>query len=211
MRAGSRRIRVLVRPARASIKTSLVINTDRCTYLIAPVVRFSVLRTRQTEIATENHPKLGAASFQCTSSEVPLKCASTVGTRNAERLSWLENRPRPVADTSSFSIPLIAGKKITEMPVICGVGLRRFGGGGRGEAPQCGLLPVGRKGPSICSIPEFTPTGAGSWLPAPAAGDGGLVLVVRVSIPQVAACVRLWTRILRRIDATWPFTVPSVM
>lgn len=35
------------------------------------------------------------------------------GTRNAERGSWLENRRRPLADTSSFSIPLIAGKKIT--------------------------------------------------------------------------------------------------
>jgi len=39
MRPGSRRIRVLAGPARASIETSLVINTDRRTHLIAPVVR----------------------------------------------------------------------------------------------------------------------------------------------------------------------------
>lgn len=48
-------------------------------------------------------------------------------TKRRKSLSWLEYRSRPLADIISFSIPLIAGKKIIEVPVICGAGLRSFG------------------------------------------------------------------------------------
>jgi hypothetical protein len=54
-------------------------------------------------------------------------CANRWHKERRKSMSWLEYRPRPVADISSFSIPLIAGKKIIEVPVVCGAGLRRFG------------------------------------------------------------------------------------
>src|SRR6185312_3162357 len=41
--------------------------------------------------------------------------------------------------------------------------------------------------------------------------EGGELLFAALFIPQIAACVRFWTRILRRIALTWTFTVASAM
>jgi hypothetical protein len=125
----TRRIDVLVGPARTSIETNLVINTGRRSYLIAPVVRFPAVSGRgKRMIPTDNHLKLvGAVSFDALL-RVTLRCAPTVGTKERrKRLSRLVYRPQPAADIGSFSIPPIAGKKIIEVPVIFEAGLRRFG------------------------------------------------------------------------------------
>jgi hypothetical protein len=76
-------------------------------------------------------------------------------------------------------------------------------------------IAFGPIGLAFCSRSELTPTGSGSRLLLPGASDGELVPVVRAShplfIPQIAACVRLWTRILRRIVVTWTFTAASAI
>src|SRR6202048_1228730 len=60
---------------------------------------------------------------------------------------------------------------------------------------------------------EIISTGFGNRLLTSEAEGGELTVAGRVNvplfIPQIAACVRFWTRILRRIALTWVFTVVS--
>src|SRR6185295_10524749 len=81
----------------------------------------------------------------------------------------------------------------------------------------------------ICSVPDRAQRyrcpdlldlgdhldGFGSRLLTSEVESGKLLFASRVSdplfIPQIAACVRFWTRILRRIALTWTFTVASAM
>src|SRR5258707_5778392 len=76
-------------------------------------------------------------------------------------------------------------------------------------------MPPGGSDASICLISEITATGFGSGLLTSEVAGGELLFTVRVTdplfIPQIAACVRFWTRILRRIALTWTFTVASAM
>src|ERR1700737_1653184 len=78
----------------------------------------------------------------------------------------------------------------------------------------CSITPNGTDAP-ICLISERTSTGFGSCLPTLEVEGGELSFAGRVNvslfIPQIAACVRLWTRILRRIALTWTFTVASAI
>src|SRR5258706_9886072 len=67
----------------------------------------------------------------------------------------------------------------------------------------------------ICLISEITSTGFGSGLRTSKVEGRELLFASRVTdplfIPQIAACVRFWTRILRRIALTWTFTVASAI
>src|SRR6266550_1191220 len=57
--------------------------------------------------------------------------------------------------------------------------------------------------------------GFGSRLLTSKVEGGELLFASRAAdqlfIPQIAACVRFWTRILRRIALTWTFTVASAI
>src|SRR5882724_10710016 len=68
---------------------------------------------------------------------------------------------------------------------------------------------------SICLISDITATGFGGGLLTLEVAGGELLFTLRVSdpllAPQIAACVRFWTRILRRIALTCTFTVASAM
>src|SRR5437868_5382427 len=79
---------------------------------------------------------------------------------------------------------------------------------------SCPIAPGGTDVP-ICLISEIISTGFGSRLLTSEVEGGELLFASRVSdplfIPQIAACVRLWTRILRRIALTWTFTVASAI
>src|SRR5882724_5308945 len=62
---------------------------------------------------------------------------------------------------------------------------------------------------------EVASTGLGSRLHISEVYGGEPLFAGRVNdpwfTPQIAACVRLWTRILRRIALTWTFTVASAI
>jgi hypothetical protein len=68
---------------------------------------------------------------------------------------------------------------------------------------------------SICLLLETTSMGPGSSLPSSTAADRETSVAGRDSEPlfiaQIAACVRFWTLILRRIALTWTFTVASAI
>ncbi len=68
---------------------------------------------------------------------------------------------------------------------------------------------------SSCLISEIASTGLGSRLLVSEPDSGERLFAGRVSdplfTPQIAACVRLWTRILRRIALMWTFTVASAI
>src|SRR5258707_6614226 len=68
---------------------------------------------------------------------------------------------------------------------------------------------------SICLISDITATGFGSGLLTLEVAGRELLFTVRVSdpllAPQIAACVRFWTRILRRIALTCTFTGASAL
>src|SRR6202043_2821256 len=65
------------------------------------------------------------------------------------------------------------------------------------------------------SISGISATGFGSRLFISDVDKGNLLFAVRSNeplfTPQIAACVRFWTRILRRIALTWTFTVASAI
>src|SRR5881396_668029 len=73
----------------------------------------------------------------------------------------------------------------------------------------------GGAGVSICSISEMALTGSANRSLMLEIDGGELPFSARVwdplLIPQIAACVRFWTRILRRIALTWTFTVASAI
>src|SRR5258705_986763 len=79
---------------------------------------------------------------------------------------------------------------------------------------SCPIAASGGDAP-ICLISEITSTGFGSGFRTSKVEGGDLLVASRVTdplfIPQIAACVRFWTRILRRIALTWTFTVASAM
>src|SRR6266852_6705627 len=87
----------------------------------------------------------------------------------------------------------------------------------RGTSTQfasCPIAPGGTDVP-ICLISEITSTGFGSGLRTSKVEGGELLFASRITdplfIPQIAAWVRFWTRILRTIALTWTFTVASAI
>ena len=100
------------------------------------------------------------------------------------------------------------------LPSVFSLRMRRSARGASNRIASWSITPRG-SGASTRLISGISPTWFGGRLFTSEFNSKNLLFAGRANdplfIPQIAACVRFWTRILRRIALTWTFTVASAI